>query len=336
MWRQDCKSLHSELGIREMTVAMARLAAQEKLSGHSIHLTLNGDYCVTRVATGSAERVRHELDALDERSQLYLRLGHGPKALGKSVQPLDARHHHAVVTVTNERTLEALVKAAAGARLEIDRAEASIVALCRCLASGGLDADEPVMIITLGDHEVVLAVSYRGRLLLDYRPGGRDVADRLPLIIEGHRQRLERYSGRICGLSNVRLRKVFLCGPQDVLAVRAALQEFTDLSVEVLEPAMVARQASSGAAVASHSTVVSHGTLDAELDCREATGSETCAALGTCLLAALPGSRQTGPNLMETIRAAHQEPLRRLLLPHALAGRRRRQHCGRYLRGRRL
>lgn len=314
IWRQDCNSLHGELGCREMTLAMSRLADQERLAGQAIHLTLNSDYCVTRVATGSAERVKHELDELRERSQLYLRLGHGPKSLGTSVQPLDARRHHAVATVTNRRTLEALAKAAAGARLEIDRIEASTVALCRCLAGGGYDADEPALIVTLCERELGLAVSYRGRLLLDYRPGGRDVQDHLPLIIQRHRQRLERYTARICGLGETRIRRAFLCGPQDAAqAVREALRAGTDLSAEVMEPAVVTRHAPVGAGE-SHSTIAAPSTLAVEVNCDEATGSESCAALGTCLSAVLPGLNQSSANLMETIRAAHRAPLRGLLV----------------------
>jgi Tfp pilus assembly protein PilN len=254
------------------------------------------------------------LDQVAERSQNYLRLGHGNKSLAKSVVPLDARHQHALTTVTNERTLEALLKAAAAARFEIDRIESSTVALCRCLGSRGHDAEHPVLIVNLAEREVGLLVSFRGRLLLEYRPGGRDVQDQLPTILQNHLLRIERYSARACGLTDARIRKLYLCGPDQALGpLREALSRETELIVEVAEPAKLL----TGAAVAgegAHATVAARATLAAEVNCDDAKGgSESCAAVGTCLAAVLPEGQAPGPNLMETIRAAHQEPLGRLV-----------------------
>jgi hypothetical protein len=316
VWRQDCKSLHSELGRRELTAALARLASQEKLINQHVSFTLNSDYCVTRVVTGSQDKVRHELELLAERAELYLRLGQGPKVLSRSVLPLDARHQHALVTVTNHRTVAALVAAAEQARLTVDRIEPSTTALCRCLASGGHDADEPVLVVTLGEREVGLAVSYRGRLLLDFRPGGDHVRERIGQIIGDHLQRLERFCGRVCGRAGARIRRIYLSGPPDAVADAAA--QFAgqmELKVAPLTP-LTASQPAAGAGPAGSdaSPVLAHGAARVTIDAAGDDDSpELAAALGTCLIAALPTRDAAGPNLIEAIRAQHQERLRGLL-----------------------
>ena len=65
-WRNEAASLHSEAGRTELAQTLKRLASEYGLQGRPLMVTLNGDYCVTRVVTGTAERVRHELEQLED------------------------------------------------------------------------------------------------------------------------------------------------------------------------------------------------------------------------------------------------------------------------------
>ena len=83
-WRETNARIASDQGQLELSAALKKLASACKLHGAPLYVALNGDYCVTRVATGPNERVRHELAELEQRSSLYLSLGHGRKAVGGS------------------------------------------------------------------------------------------------------------------------------------------------------------------------------------------------------------------------------------------------------------
>ena len=287
-WREKANSLYGEQGVRELTAALRTLVVEEKLAGTPVALTLNGDYCVIRVVTGSTERVRRELALLEERSELYLSLGTGRKSLATSIYELDARHQHALLAVTNGKTLQAIVQIAADVGLAVTLVEPSLVALCRLLGHTGRDAEEPVLIIAFGKNGVELGISHQGQLLLDYRPGGRtahgDVAD----IVLRHLARLRRYCDRYYRYAQGKLSRVYLCGAADLVeSALARFQQQDELTAEVLDPA----------------------GIDPKWKFTEASpDSILCAALGTCVPSISSRETSGGPNLIEQVHAEASRP----------------------------
>ena len=287
-WRDRSTSIHSELGIRELTAALRKLAGQQRLAGQRVHLTLNGDFCVTRVVTGGEDDVARELAQLEERSALYLSLGPGQKALAVCIHQVDARHRHALLTVTNKKTLDALVQVARDAGVELALIEPSMVALSRAVGHMRGDNDAPVLILSLTERAVELGISYRGQLFLDYRPGGRAAKEEAATTVIGHFARLERYCQRLFRQGSGSLNRVLLCGPSE--AVAAAQKGFSRqdrLVVEVFDPTRI----------------------DPAWRFADAADAEGNAALGTCLLGLDPTRQPRGPNLMERLQAQRRERL---------------------------
>ncbi len=302
-WRREATSLHSTVAGAELTAALKQLATEHRLQGQPVYVSLNGDFCVTRAVTGTTERVRHELAQLEQRSALYLSLGHGKKALGGSVRQIDARHQHALLTVVNRKTLATLVEAANRSGIELKRVEPSLVSLARLVGRAGGDATGPALIVCLSERGVELGISHRGQPVLDYRPAGMNVRENVVSIVAGHMSRLQRYCQRYVPFAEGRLETVYLCG--DARAVDEVLPAFES------ELSLVVKRLEAPALDTSWS-------VDGE-----AAGCELGAALGACLLDEITDPEQMGPNLLERLKSKTREPLTpavvRTLLPLAAA-----------------
>jgi hypothetical protein len=272
-----------------LTAALKALVAAEKLTGAMVRFSLSGEFCVTRVLTGTADRVRRELKQLEDRSQRYLTLGTGEKALAGSIRQIDARHQHALLTVTNQKTLETLMHVATTVGIKIDRVEPSLVALCRVIGQLEYDKNQPTMILQLDEKGVELGISHGGQLLLDYRPGGREVHDEVADIVAQHLARLQRYCFRYFRFAQGELNKIFLCGTDDAVEkVRAGFAKQPQLQVEVLNLA----------------------ALEPRLRFSSGTpSSDLASAVGTCLIPVGASSEEMGPNLIEDLQDFSKKPL---------------------------
>ena len=298
-WRRSATSLHSEQGAAELTEALKQVASDFRLQGAETWISLAGDYCVTRVVTGSEEHVRHELAELEARSELYISLGHGPKALAGSVRQIDARQRHALLSVVNQKTLDILSHAAEQAGLKLERIEPSLVSLCRLVGKMQADAESPVLLMHVGEKGADLGISHRGVLLLDYRPAGAESADAIGGIVNRHLARLQRYCQRYARVSGAKLQHVYLAGPPEaVAAVADAIRTQGDLTVHSLDRAQAVDptcQWDNAAPAWSLAVPVGMALLENEKD------------------------RQHGsPNLLERLRRASKVPLAQLLRPLVL------------------
>lgn len=322
-WRKEAHSPHSERGIRELTGAMKALAVEERLAGARVSITLDGEYCVTRVATGTTDDVQGALATLAKHSELYLLLGSGGKSLARTLYELDARHQHALLSIANGNVLEAVLQVAANVGMEVELVEHSLVSLCRLVGYARRDVEGPALVIGLSERGVELGISHRGCLLLDYRPGGRAAQDEVADIVMRHLARLRRYCDRYYRYARGEIKQVFLCGPPEL--TESAVSQFDgqgQLTVRAFEPASV----------------------DATW---QFTGDgptpRFCAALGTALRTIAPDQTRPGPNLMGRTRRKRSRPLWRevartfwpvlaaLLVAVAVfaAGRYERSRCGR-------
>jgi len=288
-WRTSAVALDSETGSQELTVALKRLVATHKLHGQTVLLALGGDFCVTRVVSGKSEYVRQQLHEYEERSSSYFILGHGPKTLGRSVRDVDAKHQHALLSIVSQHALTTVMEAVTRAGLKADVVEPSIVATCRLLGYVGGDHDEPALVIQLGQRTVELGVSYRGQLLLDYRPSGHDARSSVAEIVARHLIRLQRYCDRYVQFTHGQITRVYLVGDSEtVLELAKSFDERTELQATVLD----------------HDYVVNHSDLAID-----SSTVETMAAFGTCLRPRSEGIQQVSPNLLERVRSYSREPL---------------------------
>ena len=288
-WRKSATSLATEAGAAEFTAALKALASEEKLAGCETGICLNEEFCVTRIVTGATDRVRRELTQLEERSSLYLTLGAGPKTHARSLRQIDARHQHALLTVTNKKVLDTILAAAREAGLLVTLVEPVLMALSRCLKRLGRDADRPVMVVNLSPESFELGISYQGQLLLDYRPGGKTSQQGVADIVQRHLARLDRYCQRYFRFASGSLQEIYLCG--GAADVERAKQGFT-------------------AEKGLHVESLPLGNLE-ELWQLDATDTSTSfgAPLGTQLSLQNISTEIAGPNFMERIRAETRAPI---------------------------
>ena len=157
-WRKEAKDISEEGGAQELSAAIKALVAEEGLSGMSVHVALNSNYCVTRVAAGEREKVEDELQVLHERSNQYLMLGPGEKALARSLLPIDAKQIQGWLTVTNRGTLDVIVDTLEQANLKVDLIEHAMVSLCRAVTKMPHSDDSPTIIVELNERGVDVGV----------------------------------------------------------------------------------------------------------------------------------------------------------------------------------
>jgi Fimbrial assembly protein (PilN) len=293
-WRNESTSLHTDRGVQELTEAFRSLVSDERLAGARVRIALSGEFCVTRVITGPTDEVRREFAELEERSLRYLTLGPGPKALASNIQQLDARHQYALLAVANQRTLDLLMEIAAAVNVQIESIEPSLIALSRAQARLRESCQEACVMIQLDEDVAELGICHRGRLLLDYRPGGHTNAENVADVVAQHLSRLQRYLERYHSYLTAPLKDIYLAGDPD--AVACAQGKFTKLrefNVHVLQPS------------------------DFDMDWQHAAaapGTDLAAALGTAMSLYQDDSTAMGPNLIASTLAQLRAPMRPILI----------------------
>lgn len=236
-WRKESKDINETGGAAELAAAINTLVAEEKLSGMSVHVALNSDYCVTRVAAGEREKVLDELRVLHGRSNQYLMLGPGEKAIARSLHPIDAKQIQGWLTVTNRDTLDIIVDTLMQANLQVDLIEHAMVSMCRATAEMPTSNEAPAIIVELNELGVDVGVAHNGRLLFDYRPGGLNSKTQVAQIIQRHLERIQRYCNRHFPFAEGRISQVFICGSaEDVAEVREQLAGVSELRSTRLAP----------------------------------------------------------------------------------------------------
>lgn len=295
-WRDEASDLLCDRGQAELAAALRSLVTEEKLAGCQVSLAISGTLCVNRATTGATARVEQEIASIRDRSQMYLALGPGEKTAAIARKPIDARHEHALVTVTNQRTLRLLVDAAESAGLVVDVVESALVALGRL--HGRLEPDEhsAVVLAQVDEDRFEVGVSRQGQLLVEYRPSKDGTTDRLGRIVDQHHDRLKRFCQRMYGVGPADLAKMWVVGaPDEVAGIDAETKvglATGSLPLERLGEFWSLREA---------------GGVSAEMG----------AALG---LALRDRFADTGvnPNLMDEIHALAREPIRPFLIRAAI------------------
>lgn len=236
-WRQSASSLAADEGRLELAAALRQLAGQYRLTNMPVHVALSGDFCVTRVITGLSDEVRRELQDLEQRSGLYLSLGHGEKATASCITAIDARHQRAMLAVANDRILNSIIEAFHRAGLPVLAVEPALVSLCRLAGQLGADAQQPALVVRGDERGVEVGISLGGQLLLDYRPAARHAKEQAGDIIVSHLHRLERYCERYVRISGGQLKSVYVSGePALIEMVERGVRAGPSLQVLPLTP----------------------------------------------------------------------------------------------------
>lgn len=235
-WRQESLSLAADDGRLELAAALRQLSSQYRLASAPLHVALSGDFCVTRVVTGLNDAVRRELAELEQRSELYLSLGHGAKATSSAIVNIDARHQRALLAVANDRLLNSVSEAIGRAGLQAATVEPALVSLCRLLGHLGTDRENPTLVVRGDERGVEVGISYGGQLLLDYRPAARHAKEQAGDIIGSHLHRLQRYCERYVRVDSGKLTSVYVSGDPNLVGMVEQGLSKTDLAIKPLAP----------------------------------------------------------------------------------------------------
>jgi len=300
-WSHDAGNAFATIDQAALAATLREMVGDDKIAAAPLQLVLSGDFCVTRTVAGTRDQVEQELKNLRDRSALYISLGHGSKSFAESVRTIDARRTQGSITVTNEQSLAAVSNAVRELGFKVKSIEHSLVALSRAVGKTGRDAESPVILVELHQRGIDLGITFQGRLLLDYRPGGlsrlpgeqRQLAD----IILKHLGRIRRYCHRYFQFSGGKISQVLLCGEgEEIEVLRRHLESATDLQATVLMPQEVCPD-----------WLIEGGADDGWL----------LASLGALLKAGQPTPEENTPDLLTPLLLAQREPLWPALAKHA-------------------
>ncbi len=206
--------------------AMETLADRHQMRRRAIAVSLDGDYCVTRVTIGTHEEVNSELAMLANRVPRYLQLGPGEKVTGVARRKIEATVDYAVTGVVNRALIQLIYDAMRSVDIEVSWVEPSLVGIARLVGQPNLWGDRPIMIADGTGKQWDVGIACAGRLLLDYRPANANSEEGLREALDGHISRLRRFCHRhLRGVSG-ELEELLICGDGDKPA--RALQTIGD------------------------------------------------------------------------------------------------------------
>lgn len=198
--------------------AIQTLAVRHHIGSESVAVSLGGDYCVTRISTGTLEHVDQELEALASRIPRYLQLGPGEKLTGQVRETLQPGIDHSLTAVGNHNRLQALYQAFAACDVNVAWIEPSLVSIARLVGQLGIDEDTPILIADSFGRSWEVGISHQGRLLLDYRPAAAHDSATFAKAIDHHLARLRRFCLRHRGMDQSELSDLYVGGPSQKIA----------------------------------------------------------------------------------------------------------------------
>ncbi len=228
-WLSPATAIH----LRE---ALAFLAERHEIRRSRVAVSLDGDFCVTRVAMGTTEKVDEEQSLLEVRVPRYLQLGPGEKVTGNARKNIAPGIDYAVTGVVNRTLIQLIYEALRANDLNVTWVEPSLVSVARLLGQARVGGDHPVMIADGTGTQWDVGIACSGRLLLDYRPASATTSESLRDAVDGHISRLKRFCQRHMGIVSGELNQLLICG--DEAKAKAAAELLADsisLQTEVLK-----------------------------------------------------------------------------------------------------
>lgn len=216
-------------GVEALREAIAGFVHRWEMRRQTLAVSLDGRFCVTRVAMGPTALVDEELEAMVGRVQRYLSLGPGAKIVGRGREVLPQGIDYAVTAVANQNVVETIYATLRQYDLEPTWTEPALASIARLIGACGIGVQEPVLIADGSATQWEIGIAYQGRLLLDYRPAVARSATGLRSALLGHVERLHRFCDRHREVTAQGLKRLYLCGSQatvtEALAVFAEQRE---------------------------------------------------------------------------------------------------------------
>jgi hypothetical protein len=178
--------------------------------------------------------------------------------------------------------------------VQIESIEPSLIALSRAQSQLRAAPQDACLMIQLDEEVAELGICHRGRLLLDYRPGGRTNAENVADVVAQHLSRLQRYLERYHSHLTAAIKDIYLAGDSDAVAkARAKFAKLKGFEIHVLEPVKL------------------------EVNWQhvgDTPGTHLAATLGAALDLYEGRSEERGPNLIAHALAQLREPMRPILI----------------------
>lgn len=222
-------------GLDWLSSAIGELASRHDFRRAEWAVTLDGDFCVARVITGSPDEVTHGLERLQTRIQRYLSLGPGEKITGGYREALTKTTDYAVTGVANRNVMELLQEIFHKHEISPRSVEPALVAVARQMSVGTGDG-APVLLADGSSRQWDLGISQQGRLLLDYRPSGARESHRFGEILLQHISRIHRFCERHRQIDHIAVWQLYLFGPKAKVAeAQASLLESQQIIPQPLD-----------------------------------------------------------------------------------------------------
>ena len=209
--------------------ALDTLADRHDMRREKVAVSLDGDFCVSRIAMGSTAEVDRELKMLAVRVPRYLQLGPGEKATGSVRTRIDVNVEYAVTGVVNRSLIENLYDALRSTDIDVTWVEPSLVSISRLVGRSGLVGEKPVLIADGAGRQWDVGIACAGRLLLDYRPASATTEKSFRGALMAHLSRLRRFCERHRGIASGSLDQLLLCGGGEKLDRAAEAFDETDV-----------------------------------------------------------------------------------------------------------
>ncbi len=195
-----------------LAAALETLVDRHDMRRQRVAVSLDGDFCVTRVTMGPAEEVDAELLMLSDRVPRYLQLGPGEKVTGSSRTRIAPAVEYAVTGVVNRSLIQLIYDALRESDLDVTWVEPSLVSVARLVGEAQIGADRPIMIADGTGTQWDVGIACSGRLLLDYRPASATNEEAFRDALDGHISRLKRFCLRHRGVVTGELSRLMICG----------------------------------------------------------------------------------------------------------------------------
>lgn len=204
--------------------ALHSLAERHSIRHRTFSVSLDGDFCVTRVSMGDADSVQRNVDMLSDRVHRYLKLGPGKKTSGGMRINIDEETVYAATSVANLALVQRLDEAFEKADLSVAWIEPSLVSLARIVGHDPQWMERPVLIADGTGRRWDIGIAAGGRLLLDYRPALAETNEGFVKAVTEHLVRLKRFCLRQRKILNEPLTQLLVCG--DSVKAKRAVQAF--------------------------------------------------------------------------------------------------------------
>ncbi|TWT79227.1 hypothetical protein CA13_06250 [Planctomycetes bacterium CA13] len=194
--------------------AIESLVEKHGMRRGTVAVSLDGDFCVSRIALGNRDAVEREVQSLDSRVPRYLQLGPGVKVTGQVRQRVDDETDYAITSVVNQSLIGLVYGTFRAHDVELAYVEPSLVSISRLIGQSKACSEHPVLIADGTGLTWDVGIVFDGRLILDYRPAAAASETEFHAALDGHISRLHRFCNRYLGIKAGQLDKMLICGSE--------------------------------------------------------------------------------------------------------------------------